>query len=242
MTFLRSTLFNISYFIALPIMCVFILLFSWSKRYAMLSGYYGCVVCIFLMEKIANIKVEIRGKEYIQDKPCIYAAKHQSAMETILLAGIIKGGTYILKKELSYVPIFGWGIMAYGSVAIDRSSGTAAMRKLLDGCKRILGENRSVLIFPEGTRTKIGETSKYKPGVSMIYSNIDALVVPVALNTGFFWPKKSYIKKPGKVVVEFLPPMPNDLDKREFLNELQTRIEKKSLALYDEAKENHKKR
>lgn len=236
MTFLRSTLFNISYFISLPIMCVFILLFSWSKKGAMLSGYYGCVVSKFLMEKIANIKVEIRGAEYIKDTPCIYASKHQSAMETILLAAIIKGGTYILKKELSYVPIFGWGIMAYGSVAIDRSSGMAALKKMLDGCRRILGENRSVLIFPEGTRTEPGKSHKYKPGVSMIYNNIDAPIVPVALNTGFFWPKKSYMKKPGTVVVEFLPEMPKGLEKREFLEELKTRIEKTSLELYDEAK------
>ncbi len=238
MRFIRSTLFNIGYYTSLPIMCIFILIFFWNQRLAMLSGWYGCRITVFLMEKLAGIKVEIRGSENILKEPCIYASKHQSAMETLLLAAIVKGGTYVLKKELAYVPIFGWGIMTYGCVAIDRSSGAAAMRKLIKGCKRILDMGRSVLIFPEGTRTKPGESTKYRPGISMIYNQMDAKIVPVAINSGVFWPKKSYMKKSGTVVIEFLPAMPENLEKREFLEELKNRIEKKSLELYDEAKGN----
>lgn len=175
---------------------------------------------------LAGIKYEVRGTEHFPaDHRFIAASKHQSALETLAYHALLPYPSYILKKELLYIPLFGWNLKLIKCIPIDRSSGTKAMRSILDGTQELLNEGRPVVIFPEGTRTKPGTTTKYNPGVGLLYEKCGVPIIPVAVNTGYFWPKKAFLKHPGKVIFQFLPPMPEGLGKREFIDELQGRIE-----------------
>ena len=184
--------------------------------------------CLYV---ICGMKIEVRGREHITKHGVLYSCKHQSAMETYFLTSYVKNGTFIFKKELSRIPFFGWAIHLYGSVPVDRSGGSAAMKKMLADTKALMEKDRSIIIFPEGTRTKPGSTVFYKPGIAFLYQNIQTEVVPVALNTGMFWRKNSFLRHPGKVIIEFMPPLPHGMEKREFINTLQDTIEKKCAEL-----------
>lgn len=180
---------------------------------------------------ICGMKIEIRGAENISKEGVLYACKHQSAMETYFLTSFVPNGTFIFKKELKYIPFFGWSIYFYGSVPVDRSGGSAAMKKMLRDTKALMKNDRSIIIFPEGTRTQPGLTATYKPGIAFLYQNLNRPVVPVALNTGMFWRKRSFLRYPGKVIIEFLAPIKPGLDKREFVSRLQENIETKCAEL-----------
>ncbi|MDR1694134.1 MAG: 1-acyl-sn-glycerol-3-phosphate acyltransferase [Lactobacillaceae bacterium] len=240
---IRSLIFNILYY---PLAFVFLALtstFGWFVPYKWVGfAWNDCIMPFFrvLLWAVCGLKIEIRGKQNIAKGGAIYASKHQSAMETYFLTSIIKkGATFIFKKELSYVPFFGWAVAAYGSIPVDRSGGSAAMKKMLDISKDFINEGRSIIIFPEGTRTKPGSCKEYKPGIAFIYQNVDAPVIPVALNTGFFWKKHSFLRYPGKVIFEFMKPIERNLDKREFIAELQNIIEVKCSELNAETIKNY---
>ena len=233
MIYIRSLIFNIicysTILLGSMLTCV-VGLFSqkaeiniWNN--VLLPFLRGCLYVI------CGMKIEVRGRENITKHGDMYACKHQSAMETYFLTSYVKNGTFIFKKELSRIPFFGWAIHLYGSVPVDRSGGSAAMKKMLADTKALMEKDRSIIIFPEGTRTKPGSTVFYKPGIAFLYQNIQTEVVPVALNTGMFWRKNSFLRHPGKVIIEFMPPLPHGMEKREFINTLQDTIEKKCAEL-----------
>ena len=233
MIYIRSLIFNIicysTILLGSMLTCV-VGLFSqkaeiniWNN--VLLPFLRGCLYVI------CGMKIEVRGREHITNQGVLYACKHQSAMETYFLTSYVKNGTFIFKKELSRIPFFGWAIHLYGSVPVDRSGGSAAMKKMLADTKALMEKDRSIIIFPEGTRTKPGSTVFYKPGIAFLYQNIQTEVVPVALNTGMFWRKNSFLRHPGKVIIEFMPPLPHGMEKREFINTLQDTIEKKCAEL-----------
>ncbi len=227
MKLIRSFLFNIYYVLATLFFCSAGVLFAWlpMKALAFNAKLWGKSL-MFGLRWIAGIKCEVRGIENLPaDRRYIVASKHQSALETIAFHAILPLPAYILKKELLYIPLFGWNLLLSGSVPIDRSSGTKAMRSILQGSQKRLEQNRPVIIFPEGTRTAPGATTRYNPGVGLLYEKCAVPVIPAALNSGYFWRKNAFIKNPGTVIIEFLPAMPQDLDKRAFIDELQNRIE-----------------
>ncbi len=236
MLYIRSFIFNLCFFTTLGIGCIIGTIIGLFSRKATLPFWnkFWMPMCCSLL-KICGISIEIRGKEYIKQEGVIYAAKHQSALETYCLSSYITRAVFILKKELTYVPLFGWAQYFYGMIAVNRSSGGAALKKLLKDAKDRMKSNRPIIIFPEGTRTKPGKTTEYKPGLVFLYQNLNVPVVPVALNTGLFWAKNSFLRYPGKVIIEFLPPMPLGLEKKEFMRELQSRIEKKCQELNAES-------
>ncbi len=200
---------------------------------------YLLIFSRWCLKVICGLEMELRGVENIQQGGAIFACKHESAVETYYLTTFLKKATYIFKKELAYIPLFGWAVYFYGSVPVDRAGGSAAMKKMLRESKKLLKAGRSIIIFPEGTRTKPGQTSAYKPGLAFLYQNTDAPVIPVATNTGLFWTKRSFLRHPGKIVFEFLPPMPRGLQKKEFMEELRSRIESKCAELNAEAVRNY---
>lgn len=237
MIYIRSLIFNICcYGIILfgSIISSIIGPFVSKKTVYLLWNDYCLILARKLMKLICGLEIEIRGAEYIQKGAAIYASKHQSAVETYFLTSYIKNATYIFKKELTSVPFFGWAVHFYGSVPVDRSGGSRAMKNMLNKAKELLKQKRAIIIFPEGTRTKPGLTTDYKPGAAFLYQNIDVPFIPVALNTAFFWEKRSFLRHSGKIIIEFLEPMPRGLEKREFMNELQNRIEKKCAELNQE--------
>jgi len=241
MIYIRSFLFNIicvtSIFIGSAV-TAFVGLFSQRLCVFLWGGFFQKILAWWL-KILCGIEIEIRGGENLPEHGAIFASKHQSAMETYFLVSHIKNPNYILKKELMRVPFFGWAAKAYGCVAVDRSKGMKAMKDMLAQTKASIETGRNFIIFPEGTRTRPGDKTDYKPGITFLYQNIDAPVIPVAINTGLFWAKNSFLRHKGKVVFEFLEPMDPKMNKKEFIKELQARIENKCNELNKEAIESN---
>ncbi len=238
MIYIRSLIYNIIGYGTIAfgsILCSIFGLFVPQRWMIILWNDYLLIFSRWCLKVICGLEIEIRGQQYIQQEGAIFACKHESAVETYYLTTFLKKATFIFKKELAYIPLFGWAIYFYGSVPVDRAGGSAAMKKMLKDSKKLLNDGRSIIIFPEGTRTKPGKTTAYKPGLAFLYQNTDAPVIPVATNTGLFWTKRSFLRHPGKIVFEFLPPMPRGLQKKEFMDELQKRIEAKCAELNAEA-------
>ena len=226
MTFIRSLIFDVYYILATIFICTLGCLIFFVPQRPVIARWWGKMI-IWGMRVIVGLDFEVRGMANLpQDSHrYIVASKHQSAMETMAYHALLPLPVYILKKELLYIPLFAWNLLLMGSIPIDRSSGAKAMRTMLEGAQKRLSQNRPVVIFPEGTRTPPDQPTKCNPGVALLYEKCDVPIIPAAVNTGYFWGKKAFIKKPGKVVIEFLPAMPKGLAKREFLTELQNRIE-----------------
>jgi 1-acyl-sn-glycerol-3-phosphate acyltransferase len=190
---------------------------------------------VWLLEKICGTKVEWRGLENLPRGACLIASKHQSALETLALT--TKGGDFgfILKRELMGIPVFGWYLKGAGQVGIDRGKPSQALADLARQAREAIAQGRQLIIFPEGTRKAVGSPPDYKAGIAYLYRETGAVCVPVALNTGLFWPRRSRLIKPGKVTIAFLAPIAPGLDKKTFIQLLERRIETATSQLIEEA-------
>lgn len=173
---------------------------------------------------ICGVRYEIRGQEHLPTGGALIASKHQSMWETLAFWGILPDPAIILKKSLIYAPFFGWFAVKLGNISIDRKGGASALRGMLRQAKQRGEEGRQVLIFPEGTRVQPGENPEYKPGIIGLYQSMKVPCVPVALNSGVFLSNYCGLKKPGLIIVEFLPPIPPGLGKADFMEVLHQRI------------------
>lgn len=236
MIYIRSTLANIGVYGCIIVGCVITSVIGlFSRKITVPMWNYGFMpAAMWLLKVFGGIRIEIRGKENIRQEGVIYAGKHESALETYCLSTYIKKAVFILKKELTYIPIFGWAQYFYGMIPVNRASGGAALKMLLKEAKNRLQQGRPIIIFPEGTRCKPGTTKGYKPGLLFITDHLNVPVIPIAHNTGLFWAKNSFLRYPGKVIIEFLEPMPQIADKKEFMAELEKRIENKCAELNEE--------
>lgn len=190
-------------------------------------------VVLFMLHLLCGIKYEVRGMENIPKQPFIIASKHQSSFETFIFILLFRKAVFILKRELKWIPFIGLHLIALKMIFINRSDGISSIRHIIKLAKMRIKENRSIIIFPEGTRTTINQNIKYQPGIAALYSVLSVPVLPVALNTGLFWPKSilSLRKNPGKAVIEILPPIYPGLNKNEFLQSLEKIIEERSSRL-----------
>jgi 1-acyl-sn-glycerol-3-phosphate acyltransferase len=179
-----------------------------------------------LLAGIAGLTYEVRGREHMPARPAIYAFKHQSAWETLVLNLLFADLAIVLKRELTQIPLFGWYLRHAGMIGIDRTGGARALRTLVDDGRAALARGSSIVIFPEGTRAPVGERNPYHPGVAALYRQLECPVVPVALNSGLFWRRRGFIKRPGRIVVEFLPPIAPGLERKAFMAELEQRLER----------------
>lgn len=184
------------------------------------------------MLKLCGITIEVRGKEFIREG-VIFASKHESAFETYAYTDIIPNCVFVLKKELTYIPLFGWGQALYGMIPVDRGAGAKAMKGMLDAAKDRVKKGRAIIIFPEGTRCKHLQVKGYKSGLVFLADGLDMPIVPVALNSDLYWSKGAFLRRSGKVVFEFMEPMrvSDYANKKEFMAELQNRIESKCAEL-----------
>jgi len=178
-----------------------------------------------LLRLTCGITYEIKNIENIPDRAVIVASKHQSAFETLLLFRLVKNSIFIHKRELFLIPIFGLYLKKSNMISINRNEGTKAIRKMLNEVKQSILKGYSIIIFPEGTRKKPGDPPDYKTGIAGIYKELEAEVLPVAVNSGHYWPKHTFIKKPGKIIIKFLKPIPSKLEKSEFLKKIESVIE-----------------
>ncbi len=225
--FLRSFLFQLLFYISSLIQAVLYLpILLLPRRYTLWAPTLWCRSTRFLLRWIAGIHIHVAGLENLPKKNgYIIASKHQSAMETVLFHALLPNVVYILKKSLIFIPLVGWYFLKTGCIAINRKAGMKSMHQLMsDACQR-LQEGYNVVIFPEGTRTKPGSKNKYNPGVFILYEKCNVPVIPVALNTGYLWPKNSFKRYPGKATIQFLPPIQKGLDKHQFLTQLEKNIE-----------------
>ena len=225
---LRSTVANLYFYPSLMLgfaIAISVGIFSRKKMVSLWDNHLHPII-FKPMLKLCGIEIEVRGKEYI--KPgFIFASKHESAFETYALPTIIPNSVFVLKKELTYVPIFGWAQALYGMIPVDRGAGAKAMKGMLVQTKKRIEEGRSLVIFPEGTRCKHLQVKGYKSGVVFLAESLNKPVVPVALNTDLCWAKASFLRHPGKIIFEFLPPIKvsDYKSKKEFMDELENRIE-----------------
>lgn len=184
---------------------------------------------------ICGIKSEVRGEEYIAATPAIYAAKHQSAWDIMIIVATLPRPVFVLKRELTWIPFFGWYLMKLGMVAIDRKQGARALKRMAKKARVHMREGSSLVIFPEGTRVAPGKTGKYQAGVGLLYNELKLPVVPVAIASGHCWGKNAFLKRPGRAIAKFLPPIAPGLPPRELIRQLQDAIEPESAKLLAEA-------
>jgi 1-acyl-sn-glycerol-3-phosphate acyltransferase len=165
------------------------------------------------------------GMENLPNGPVIIACKHQSSWETLAFTKVFPGAAIVLKRELLFIPIVGWAMARAGNIAVARGDGAQALRGLVRQAKAVIAEGRSILIFPEGTRVAVGVERPYQVGTAALYRQLGVPVVPVALNSGLFWGRRKWVKRPGLITVEVLPPIAPGLGREAFMGTLRERIE-----------------
>jgi 1-acyl-sn-glycerol-3-phosphate acyltransferase len=190
------------------------------------------------LKVICGLSAEFRGIENIPRGACIVAPKHQSFWETFALVPYMDDFSYVLKRELTFIPVFGWYLLRAEQIAIDRASVRTALRELARRAGTLFAEGRKLFIFPEGTRRAPGAPPAYKPGVAYVYEKTGVPCLPVALNAGLFWPRRRFVRFPGTIVVEFLPVIAPGMERDAFLHELEQRIESATGRLIAEAARN----
>lgn len=190
-----------------------------------------------LLKIVVGLDHEVRGAENVCDEPVIYACKHQSAWDTFFFFLLFDRPAYVLKKELLKIPIWGQYARKCRAIAVDRDGGASALKSLVKDTKDRLAAGRPVIIFPEGTRTAPGHRLPYNPGIAALYAQCGVPVVPVALNSGLFWGRRSYRKYPGTITVDILPAIAPGMKRRDFMALLESRIEDRAMALLTEARD-----
>ena len=220
--FIRTIFFNIlmfstlffAFFVCYPIV------FLPSKIVRYYWFYPVASILSFIIEKVAGIKCHVDGRERLKCKNVIYASRHESMWETIYLVFLIKNGIFILKKELTDIPLFGHFLKKVGMISIDRSSGIKSITKIVKEAKIALDKGNSVVIFPEGTRSAPSANFEPKGGIALMYEKLNVSVIPIAINSGDFWGRRSFFKFPGTVLVKLLPAIEPGLNKHDFVNKL----------------------
>jgi 1-acyl-sn-glycerol-3-phosphate acyltransferase len=233
----RSLLFNLLFYVTTTLYVVLgsPLLFA-PRSWAMAALVNHARFELFLLRHIVGLKLEVRGQDRLPRIACLVAAKHQSAWETFALIPLFRDPVLLMKRELFWIPFHGWFSKKFEMIPVDRDKGPAALRAMLRETRKRVADGRQIIIFPEGTRRPPGAPPDYKTGVVLLYEALGIPCVPVALNSGLVWPRRSLLRKPGTIVVEFLDPISPGLPKAEFLSRLTESIETASNRLLAEAK------
>jgi 1-acyl-sn-glycerol-3-phosphate acyltransferase len=225
MTLARSALFMLWFGIdtaAIALLCLPALILP--ERASMWVGRKWSELTLLGLRLCAGLDYEVRGTP--PHGAVLVASKHMSMWDTLALYVLLRNPAMVLKRELLRVPFYGWYLWGAGSIAIDRDAGASALRKMSNAAKRVIADGRPVLIFPEGTRKKPDAEPDYKSGVAGLYGQMGVDCVPVALNSGLFWTGPGgFVKKRGRVIIEFLPAIPAGLKRAEFMAVLKGRIE-----------------
>lgn len=240
---IRSVIFNILFYgVLTPVICIGLmpaLIMPRSAVHWVATVYQklGHMLEVYVM----NMKMEVRGYEHVpQDgSPYLVAAKHQSAYETMKLLILFKDPTIILKKELLNLPIFGWFLQRLEVIAVDRGNREQAMSSLVEGARRMQKNRRPIVIFPQGTRVEVDATTAQKPykgGIAKLYAATGLPIIPMAINTGLYWPRNSFWKKSGTVVIEFFPALPPGTPEKDVVAMLEQIIEPASSRLASEGR------
>ena len=232
----RSLAFNFAFFawtviagtIGLPSLVA-------PRAVTMQFGRFWARIALALLRVIVGLDHEIRGLDRVPRDGCIIAMKHQSAWDTLIPLVLFRDHAAVMKRELVLLPFFGWYAVRAGSISVDRKAGASALRRLVAAARPVAAQGRPIVIFPEGTRVAPGVRLSYQPGVAALYQALALPLVPAAVNSGFFWGRRSFVKCPGRIVLEFLEPIPPGWPRRQVMAELEQRIETATAALLHEA-------
>jgi 1-acyl-sn-glycerol-3-phosphate acyltransferase len=236
MNFLRALLFNISFYGITAVMCIACLPGLCLPRKGVFWIVRTYLHLVYMLEKyILGLNYRIEGWEHVPKRgPFLIAAKHQSAYETLKLHRLLQDPAIILKKELLSIPLWGRFLSRIDPIAIDRSQGRQATQQVIDGARRVSKQGRPMVIFPQGTRVRIDQTADEKPykiGVARMQEETGLPIIPLALNSGKFWPRKSWMKYPGCVTFKFLPPIEAGEPPDQVIKKLQETLERESQKL-----------
>ena len=236
MIFLRSLAYNVFFWAwtaALLVACLPLLLGPSIMAYHV--GRIWAQVSLRALNVICGLDFEIRGRQNLPERPCLIACKHQSAWDTLIFALLVRHPAIVLKRELLRIPLFGWFLAKADMVPVDRAAGAAALKTMLARARDRISEGRSIVIYPEGTRTAPGEDRPYHPGVYALYRDLGCPLVPVALNSGLFWRRNAFKKYPGTILLEILPPIEGGLGRKAFMTRLKDQIEENTTRLVNES-------
>ncbi|MDO9102540.1 MAG: lysophospholipid acyltransferase family protein [Candidatus Nitrotoga sp.] len=208
MVFIRSLIFLLLQIVITPLFTLIAILtfpFHPITRYRIISGW--ALTMLWLLRVVCGIRMEVRGADNIPKKPCLVLCKHQSAWETIALQKVFPPQVWVIKRELLWLPFFGWGLAMTSPVAIKRSEGREAIKQLLRQGKERLALGFCVVIFPEGTRIPFGQRGRYKIGGALLGVSSGVPIVPVAHNAGKLWGRESFFKYPGVITMSIGAPI-----------------------------------
>lgn len=236
MLILRSLVFNICFVIITILEMLFFapVYFLLPHKYVWVVPKFWAKTVLWLLRYIVNLRVEIIGLENIaniKNTSYIIAPKHQSALETFALLPYLDDPSYVLKRELMFIPFFGWYMAKTGMIPINRGSPVKALKQMIEAAKVKAAQNRQILIFPEGTRRLPGAAPAYKAGIATLYKELKLPVLPIAHNAGLYWPKNSLLRYSGTLQIKILPAIEAGLDKKIFLEQLITQIESNCRAM-----------
>jgi 1-acyl-sn-glycerol-3-phosphate acyltransferase len=223
---LRSLCFNVGWYagtVTIALAGAPILLLP--RRAVVAWAKFWIRFCLWWLRITVGLTHRLSGLENLPAGPVIIASKHQSSWETLAYTLLFSDAAIVLKRELLFIPIVGWAMARAGNIAVERGDGAAALRGLVRQAKAVIAEGRSILIFPEGTRVAVGDERPYQVGTAALYRHLGVPVVPVALNSGLFWGRRQFIKRPGIIDVEILPAIAPGLSRDAFMTTLRAHIE-----------------
>jgi 1-acyl-sn-glycerol-3-phosphate acyltransferase len=234
---IRSVLFNVAFYANLVVWLLIALPTFFMPRHAIIAVAKAWGRSnLLLLRTICGLDADFRGLEKIPPGPLIVAAKHQSAWDTFALLWLFDDPAFIMKRELQWIPLFGWFTIKGRMIPVDRGAGSSGLIAMNDRARKELVAGRQIVIFPEGTRRPAGAEPRYKYGVVRLYSATNVPVLPIALNSGLFWRRRSILRPPGTIVVEVLDPIAPGLDEESFMARLQNEIETATARLIDEGR------
>lgn len=233
MTALRSLLFVALFYLWSATVAILITPLLLAPRTWILRALDFWSRGVIALLRICDIRVEVRGLEHLPKGKALVAPKHQCMFDVFAQFAWLPDSCFVLKKELMWIPFFGWYAQKARMIVVDREAQAAALKKLVRDTEDRLTEDRQLVIFPEGTRGAPGVRGSYKPGIAALYRELNLPVHPVATNSGVHWPKHGFLRKPGLIVFEYLEPIPPGLKRAEFMRTLEDRIETASMKLLD---------
>lgn len=237
MLIFRSLLFQVAFYLIMAGILLVTLPFYFFLPHRAAIGVVKIwtSTTMWALRTIGGVDIEIRHAERLPKGAALIAPKHQSAFETMVLFPLLDDPTFVMKRQLMLIPLFGWYTWKAGMIAVDRAGGSKALRKLAADSRAAAAQCRQIILFPEGTRRPVGAPPDYKFGIIHLYRELKVPVVPIALNAGLYWPRRSFLRHPGTIIVEVLEPIPPGLDSKSFLARLIATIEPATDRLVAEA-------
>lgn len=231
---LRTFLFVVWFYLSMAVIAV-------GLSPALLMGHRQAMGVVHIWAKtalwgyrwIAGVRVQTLGAERVPTGPALVASKHQGLLDFVALIAILPDPCFVLKKELTRMPFLGWYGIKTRMIAVDRDGHAKALKDMVRSARDRLAEGRQIIIFPEGTRAEVGAVPDYKPGIAALYRELEVPCVPVATDSGVWWPAKGDIPQ-GVATFEFLEPIPAGLKRAPFMADLELKIETASNALLEQ--------